>query len=104
MLDNAVDGARLSGNVQALAGDLLNRSLTAVAAGNIDLALSTAQETVELTEGWTKAWLPRPAWPWPQPSSRPVTPVLPSTSSFGRRAAKSSRSFPACGGPGPWSC
>ncbi len=51
MLDNAVDGARLSGNVQALAGDLLNRSLTAVAAGDIDLALSTAQETVELTEG-----------------------------------------------------
>jgi len=51
LLDNAVDGARLSGNVQALAGDLLNRSLTAVAAGDIDLALSTAQESVELTEG-----------------------------------------------------
>jgi DNA-binding CsgD family transcriptional regulator/Cdc6-like AAA superfamily ATPase len=51
LLDNAVDGARLSGNVQALAGDLLNRSLTAVAAGDIDLALSTAQEAVELTEG-----------------------------------------------------
>jgi len=51
LLDNAVDGARLSGNVQALAGDLLNRSLTAVAAGDIDLALSTAQEAVELTDG-----------------------------------------------------
>ncbi len=51
LLDNAVDGARLSGNVQALVGDLLNRSLTAAAAGNIDLALSTAQEAVELTEG-----------------------------------------------------
>ena len=51
LLDNAVDGARLSGNVQALAGNLLNRSLTAVAAGDIDLALSTAQETVELTDG-----------------------------------------------------
>jgi DNA-binding NarL/FixJ family response regulator len=51
LLDNAVDGARLSGNVQALAGDLLNRSLTAAAAGNIDLALSTAQESVELAEG-----------------------------------------------------
>jgi ATP/maltotriose-dependent transcriptional regulator MalT len=51
MLDNAVDGARLSGNVQALVGDLINRSLTAVAAGDIDLALGTAQETVELTEG-----------------------------------------------------
>jgi DNA-binding CsgD family transcriptional regulator len=51
LLDNAVDGARLSGNVQALVGDLLNRSLTAVAAGDIDLALSTAQESVDLTEG-----------------------------------------------------
>jgi DNA-binding NarL/FixJ family response regulator len=51
LLDNAVDAARLSGNVQALVGDLLNRSLTAVAAGNIDLALGTAEEAVELTEG-----------------------------------------------------
>jgi DNA-binding CsgD family transcriptional regulator len=51
LLDNAVDGARLSGNVQALAGDLLNRSLTAVAVGNIDLALSTAAEAVEMTAG-----------------------------------------------------
>jgi DNA-binding CsgD family transcriptional regulator/Cdc6-like AAA superfamily ATPase len=51
LLDNVVDGARLSGNVQALAGDLINRSLTAVVAGNIDLALSTAEESVELTNG-----------------------------------------------------
>jgi DNA-binding CsgD family transcriptional regulator len=51
LLDNAVDGARLSGNVQALVGDLLNRSLTAVAAGDIELALNLAKETVELTEG-----------------------------------------------------
>ena len=51
LLDNAVDGARLSGNVQALAGNLVNRSLTAVAAGDLDLALSTAQENVELTDG-----------------------------------------------------
>ena len=51
LLDNAVDAARLSGNVQALAGNLVNRSLTAVAAGDLDLALSTAQENVELTAG-----------------------------------------------------
>ncbi len=51
LLDNAVEGARLSGNVQALAGNLVNRSLTAVAAGDLDLALSTAQENAELTEG-----------------------------------------------------
>jgi ATP/maltotriose-dependent transcriptional regulator MalT len=51
MLDNAVEGARLSGNVQALAGNLVNRSLTAVAAGDLDAALSTAKENVELTHG-----------------------------------------------------
>ena len=51
LLDNAVDGARLSGNVQALAGNLINLSLTAAAAGDIEMALSTAQETVELTVG-----------------------------------------------------
>jgi ATP/maltotriose-dependent transcriptional regulator MalT len=51
MLDNAVEGARLSRNVQALAGNLVNRSLTAVAAGDVDLALSTARENVDLTQG-----------------------------------------------------
>ena len=35
LLDNAVEGARLSGNVQALAGNLVNRSLAALAAGDL---------------------------------------------------------------------
>jgi ATP/maltotriose-dependent transcriptional regulator MalT len=51
LLDNAVESARLSGNVQALAGNLVNRSLTALAAGDLQLALATAQENVELTQG-----------------------------------------------------
>ena len=51
LLDNAVEGARLSGNVQALAGNLVNRSLTALAAGDLELALATAQENLELTQG-----------------------------------------------------
>jgi ATP/maltotriose-dependent transcriptional regulator MalT len=51
MLDNAVEGARLSGNVQALAGNLAQRSFTAVAAGDVDIALDTAKEDVELTQG-----------------------------------------------------
>jgi DNA-binding NarL/FixJ family response regulator len=51
MLDNAVEGARLSGNVQALAGNLVQRSLTALAAGDVDMALSTAKENVDLTQG-----------------------------------------------------
>jgi tetratricopeptide (TPR) repeat protein len=51
LLDDAVESARLSGNVQALAGNLVNRSLTALAAGDVELALVTAQENVELTQG-----------------------------------------------------
>ncbi len=51
LLDDAVDGARLSGNVQALAGNLVNRSLTALAAGDLETALATAEENVELTQG-----------------------------------------------------
>jgi ATP/maltotriose-dependent transcriptional regulator MalT len=50
LLDAAVERARLSGNVQALAGNLVNRSLTALAAGDLEIALATAQENVELTQ------------------------------------------------------
>ena len=46
-----MEGARLSGNVQALAGNLVNRSLTALAAGDLETALATAEENVELTQG-----------------------------------------------------
>ena len=51
MLDAAIEEARLLGNAHSLAGLLLNRSLTALAAGDAELALSTAEESVELTRG-----------------------------------------------------
>ena len=51
LLDNAVEGARLSGNVQALTGNLGNRSFAALAAGDVELAISTAVECVELASG-----------------------------------------------------
>lgn len=51
ILDDAVEGARLTGNVQALAGNLVNRSLAALAAGDLELALSTAEENADLTHG-----------------------------------------------------
>jgi DNA-binding CsgD family transcriptional regulator len=51
VLDSAIEAARLSGNVQALAGNLTNRSLTALAAGDLDLALATAEENDVLTRG-----------------------------------------------------
>ena len=49
LLDGAVEGARLSGHDQTLALNLLNRSLTALGAGDLDLALATAHECYELT-------------------------------------------------------
>jgi predicted ATPase/DNA-binding CsgD family transcriptional regulator len=51
LLDDALESARLSGNVQALAGNLVQRSLTALAAGDLDTALATARENSELTVG-----------------------------------------------------
>ena len=48
LLDGAAESARLSGNAQSLAGNLLNRSLTALAAGDVETALTTAEESVDL--------------------------------------------------------
>ena len=48
LLDTAIESARVSGNTQSLVGSLLNRSLVALAAGDVELALSTAEEGVSL--------------------------------------------------------
>ena len=105
LLDNAVEGARLSGNVQALAGNLVNRSLTAVAAGDLDLALSTAQENAELTEGLDQSLVCAAgvALGHGAAGNRRRTPRrrLPSPSP---PAAMTSRSSRASGGPGRSSC
>jgi DNA-binding CsgD family transcriptional regulator len=58
MLDAAIEEARLLGNAQSLAGLLLNRSLTALAAGDSELAVSTAEESVELTRGMDNGLIP----------------------------------------------
>ena len=54
LLDDAVESARLSGNDHSLAGNLLNQSLTALAAGDIGLALSAAVESVDLSARFDK--------------------------------------------------
>jgi ATP/maltotriose-dependent transcriptional regulator MalT len=60
LLDEAIEAGRLLGSPPALAGNLFNRSVVAVAAGDLDLALATAQESVELTrdldQGFVTAW------------------------------------------------
>ena len=49
LLDGAVEAARLSGNVEALGWNLLSRAFTAIAAGDVELALGVAQESVDVT-------------------------------------------------------
>jgi ATP/maltotriose-dependent transcriptional regulator MalT len=60
LLDGAIEAARLLGSPPALAGNLFNRSVVAVAVGDLDVALATAQEAVELARdldvGFVTAW------------------------------------------------
>ncbi len=60
LLDGAIEAARLLGSPPALAGNLFNRSVVALAVGDVDIALATAEESVELTrdldEGFVAAW------------------------------------------------
>jgi signal transduction histidine kinase len=50
VLDGAIAAARLVDNVQGLAWNLFNRSYAAFAAGDIELALATAEEAFELSK------------------------------------------------------
>jgi ATP/maltotriose-dependent transcriptional regulator MalT len=60
LLDGAIEAGRLLGSPPALAGNLFNRSVVALAVGDLDIALATAEESVELTrdldEGFVAAW------------------------------------------------
>jgi DNA-binding NarL/FixJ family response regulator/tetratricopeptide (TPR) repeat protein len=49
LLDEAVEAARLSGNEEVLGWNLVSRAYVAVAAGDLELALGSAQESVEVT-------------------------------------------------------
>ena len=60
LLDGGVEAARLLDNTQALVWNLFNRSVVALAVGDLDIALATAQESVDLShdlgEGFHSAW------------------------------------------------
>lgn len=60
LLDGAIEGGRLLGSPPALAGNLFNRSVVALAIGEMDIALATAEEAAELTrdldDGFVAAW------------------------------------------------
>jgi DNA-binding NarL/FixJ family response regulator len=60
LLDGAVEASRLSGNTQALVGNLFNRSVVALAVGDLDLAVDSAYESVDraqdLDPGFVAGW------------------------------------------------
>jgi ATP/maltotriose-dependent transcriptional regulator MalT len=60
LLEGAIEGGRLLGSPPALTGNLFNRSVVALAFGDLDTALATAEEGVELSRrldaGFVTAW------------------------------------------------
>ena len=60
-LDAAIEESRLLGNGQSLAGLILNRSLTALLAGDLGLAASSAREAVDLTRDMDDGLIPAAA-------------------------------------------
>ncbi len=57
VLDGAIEGARLAGNDQTLAWDLLNRAFVAVQLGEVDLAVAAAEESVDLARGFEQSFV-----------------------------------------------
>src|SRR4051812_15514420 len=51
LLDGGIEAARVLGNTHALCWTLLGRSAAALRSGDTDLALATAQESVDLSQG-----------------------------------------------------
>jgi DNA-binding CsgD family transcriptional regulator len=60
LLDGAIEAGRLLGSPPALSGNLFNRSVVALAVGDLELALATAEEgaalTHDLDDGLVTAW------------------------------------------------
>jgi ATP/maltotriose-dependent transcriptional regulator MalT len=50
LLDGGIEAARLLGNTHALVWNLLSRSAAALRSGDVELALATAQESVDLSQ------------------------------------------------------
>ena len=60
LLDGAIEAGRLLGTSPGLAGNLFNRSVIALAVGDLEIALAAAEEALQLTrdldEGFVTAW------------------------------------------------
>ena len=63
LLDGGIEAARLLGNTHALVWNLFSRSSAAFAMGDLDLALATAQEAVDLSARSRRGLPSRPRLP-----------------------------------------
>jgi ATP/maltotriose-dependent transcriptional regulator MalT len=57
VLDVGLENARVSGIEQAIAWSLVNRSMAALATGDVETALASAQEAVELTQRFDERFI-----------------------------------------------
>jgi ATP/maltotriose-dependent transcriptional regulator MalT len=57
VLDAGLEAARIGGIEQAIAWSLVNRSMSALAAWDVETALSTAEEAIELTQRLAESWI-----------------------------------------------
>ncbi len=105
LLDAAIEGTRVAGNRQGLAWNLLNRCYMASRTGDVDLAATAGDESIELTRGldaslvFTYAGVCR-AMGFSQPATRPEPPPCSSR----RGAETTSASSRAGGGPSISTC
>ena len=81
VFDGAVEAARLVDNLQGVAWNLFNRTFAAIAAGDVQVALATAEQSVEIAKELDEGMLSgHAAWALarravrgrPTPSRRPT--------------------------------
>ena len=73
VLDGAVEAARLVDNLQGVAWNLFNRTFAAIAAGDVQVALATAEQSVEIAQELDEGMSPAtPPGRWPARCSRPA--------------------------------
>jgi DNA-binding NarL/FixJ family response regulator len=57
LLDGAIEASRLLGSRQALVGNLFNRSVVALAVGELDTAVTLAEESVDVARGLDRGFV-----------------------------------------------
>ena len=105
VFDGAVEAARLVDNLQGVAWNLFNRTFAAIAAGDVELALATAEQSVEIAKELDEGMLSgHAAWALAARCSRPAAPRRQRTCWWRRSAARSCGGSRAAGGRSRSTC